>query len=578
MKLLILWAGMFCCSFTPPGAIMLNQLGYYAAEEKIAAITGSPGQLPFFILEAHSQDTVFRGMLGDNRNSSNSSASTRPADFSAFGKKGLYYMAVPGYAHSPAFPVGMDVYQSLGIALIKGFYYQRASMALLPAYAGKWARAAGHPDSAVFIHPSAAGAGRPAGSKISSSRGWYDAGDYNKYTVNSGISTSTLLSAYEDFPDYFRLLKTGIPESRNQVPDILDEAIYNMRWMLSMQDPADGGVYHKCTNALFDKMIMPAAAVQPRFVVQKGTAAALDFAAVMAQGARIFKAFHKELPGLADSCRQASVKAWNWALANPRIIYDQTRMNEEFSPKVMTGAYGDTDFTDEFFWAAAELYASTSDERYYRYVQEGMNVEASVPSWGNVRMLGTYALLHKDVYLPAAAAHLVERLKINLLDFAGKLIGHPETTAFYAVMGQSAKDFIWGSNAVAANQSIVLIQAWLISGDKKFLQSSLTNLDYLLGRNATGYCFVTGFGTHSPMHPHHRPSIADGVPEPVPGLLVGGPNPGMQDGQPYALKEAETAYTDNDQAYACNEIAINWNAPMVYLVNAEEALQPVHKN
>jgi len=101
----------------------------------------------------------------------------------------------------------------------------------------------------------------------------------------------------------------------------------------------------------------------------------------------------------------------------------------------------------------------------------------------------------------------------------------------------------------------------------------LSNLDYLLGRNATGYCFVTGFGTKSTRHPHHRISIADGVEEPVPGLLAGGPNPGMQDHCHYDYTEPETAYLDDSCSYASNEIAINWNAPAVYLANAIEALQ-----
>jgi endoglucanase len=75
------------------------------------------------------------------------------------------------------------------------------------------------------------------------------------------------------------------------------------------------------------------------------------------------------------------------------------------------------------------------------------------------------------------------------------------------------------------------------------------------------------------MHPHHRPSIADGIDEPVPGLLAGGPNPGRQDKCDYAFTEPETAYSDTDCSFASNEIAINWNAPLVYLANAMEALQ-----
>jgi len=118
-----------------------------------------------------------------------------------------------------------------------------------------------------------------------------------------------------------------------------------------------------------------------------------------------------------------------------------------------------------------------------------------------------------------------------------------------------------------------LVNAYFVTNNKLYLNAALSNLDYLLGRNATGYCFVTGMGTHAPLHPHHRPSVADGIDPPVPGLLVGGPNPGMQDKCRYEFTETETAYVDSDCAYASNEIAINWNAPLVYLANAIEALQ-----
>src|SRR3569832_2234685 len=96
----------------------------------------------------------------------------------------------------------------------------------------------------------------------------------------------TLLSAYEDFPAYFNDLVTHIPESRDKVPDLLNEVLYNLRWMFTMQDGYDGGVYHKCTNAAFDGMVMPGVTKAPRYVVLKGTAATLDFAAVMAQSSR----------------------------------------------------------------------------------------------------------------------------------------------------------------------------------------------------------------------------------------------------------------------------------------------------
>ena len=139
-------------------------------------------------------------------------------------------------------------------------------------------------------------------------------------------------------------------------------------------------------------------------------------------------------------------------------------------------------------------------------------------------------------------------------------------------MGKIARDYAWGSSSVAANQGIALLYAYRLSKDKKYLHAALGNLDYLLGRNATGYCFLTGFGSKRVMHPHQRISIADGVVEPVPGLLSGGPNPGQQDKcAGYPNKFADESFTDSDCSYASNETAINWNAPMVYLAAALEA-------
>jgi endoglucanase len=215
-----------------------------------------------------------------------SSTKTRIADFSALKNKGSFVVVVPGVGHSYVFAVSDDVNKEAAIATLKGYYYQRVSMPLEEKYAGKWHRSAGHPDNVVYVHGSAATKERPEGVVISSPGGWYDAGDYNKYIVNSGISMATLLSAYEDFPAYFKEVNTNIPESGDAVPDILNEAIYNLRWMLTMQDPNDGGVYNKCTNASFDGMIMPGITKAPRYVVQKGTAATLDLAAVAAQASR----------------------------------------------------------------------------------------------------------------------------------------------------------------------------------------------------------------------------------------------------------------------------------------------------
>ncbi|MEP6465917.1 MAG: glycoside hydrolase family 9 protein [Parafilimonas sp.] len=544
--------------------IRLNQLGFYPGAEKIAVVINDSADDNFYIINTYKNDTAFKGNLSLIHQSANSSLTTRIANFTAFNKQGEY-IVVAGNQQSYPFNIEKNALHDVAVASLKGFYYIRASMRLEEKYAGKWARAEGHPDTVVYVHASAATTQRPEGTIISTPGGWYDAGDYNKYIVNSGISTATLLSAYEDFASYFDTLKTNIPESKDAVPDILNEALYNIRWMLTMQDPNDGGVYHKCTNAVFDKMIMPDEATAKRYVVQKSTAATLDFAAVTAQASRIFSNYKKQFPGLADSCLKAAEYAWQWAEKNPAVYYNQNEMNKQFQPAITTGDYGDRHVNDEFFWSACELYATTKNEAYYKTINDNISTAFSLPSWNNVSTLGDYTLIRKQEYLPEHKAD-ISALKNKVIAIADNYIENINTSAFETVMGENKRDFNWGSNANAANESIVLINAY-------FITQSKTNLDYILGRNATGYCFVTGIGTKSTMHPHHRPSIADSIAEPVPGLMTGGPNPGMQDGCHYDFTEPETAYVDSDCAYASNEIAINWNAPLVYVSNAIEALQ-----
>lgn len=553
--------------------IKLNQLGFYPNAPKTAIVTGTVSSSNFYITSTNCRDTFFTGTLSEEKQSAYSSTKTRLADFSSLTNKGSFVVLINGVGHSYVFKISDDVNKEAGVSTLKGYYYQRTSMPLEEKYAGKWHRSTGHPDNIVYIHSSAASKERPEGTIISTPGGWYDAGDYNKYIVNSGITMGTILSAYEDFPDYFKQFNTNIPESSDAVPDILNEAIYNLRWMLSMQDPNDGGIYNKCTNAAFDGMVMPGITKAPRYVVQKGTGATLDFAAVTAQASRILSKFKKQLPGLSDSCLKASRKAWQWALKNPALEYNQNTMNQTFKPVISTGGYGDRNFSDEWFWAASELYINTKQNDFYEVVKQHLKDNVNLPGWGNVGMMGYYSFLRLTKELPPSVKDSVAKMKDRVISIANGYMEKVPANAFGTVMGQSAGDFNWGGNSNAANQGILLIRAYLLTGDKRYVDYALTNLDYLLGRNATGYCFVTGIGSKSTMFPHHRQSTADGVTEPVPGLLAGGPNSGMQDHCKYEFTEPETAYSDSDCSYASNEIAINWNAPIVYLANAIEALQ-----
>jgi len=551
--------------------IRLNQIGFYPAGPKIGIALNSKGD--DFYIRTTAKKNVFAGKLKRSVKATFGGAYTGVADFSEFQTAGKYLLYVPGSGYSYPFEIKPSVHHNVAAASIKAYYFMRVSIALKEKYAGKWSRAEGHPDTNVLIHASAASDGRPVGTIISSPRGWYDAGDYNKYIVNSGITTSTLLSLYEDFPAYIKTVKLNIPESGNGLPDVLNEVLWNLRWMLTMQDPADGGVYHKLTNAAFDKMEMPDKSLEPRYAVQKGTAATLDFAAVMAQAGRVFAKFKTQLPGLADSCLTRANKAWEWAVKNPNVAYNQDAMNKQFEPKVTTGAYGDRNFKDEFIWAASELTVATQKPGFLKDINLLPDTTMPVPTWSQVKLLGYYTLIKNDKALGANAPKELPEIKKRLLATADNMIAGADETAYQTVMNKSARHFGWGSNSEAANEGILLIQAYRLSPNKKYLDYALANLDYILGRNGAGYSYITGYGSKTPMHPHHRPSVADGIVDPIPGLLAGGANPGMQDGIKVPSTNPDEAYIDDDRAYAANEIAINWNAPFAYLANAIEALQ-----
>lgn len=548
----------------PASAIQVDQLGFLPGAAKWAAVPAVPADT-FTVVDDASGRAVLRGRLGPAADWTPAQSDVRLADFSALARAGTYRLHVDGVADSPRFAIAADAYAALNAAAIKAYYFNRASIALEPRYAGPYARPAGHPDTRVLVHASAASASRPEGTAISSPGGWYDAGDYNKYIVNSGISVYELLAAYEHFPAFFKAQSVGLPESGNGAPDLLNEVHWNLAWMLTMQDPGDGGVYHKLTNQRFDAVVMPDQATSERYVVQKSTAATLDFAAVMAMASRVYAPYDKQWPGLAPRMLAAAKLAWRWAQAHPAAIYLQP-------DDIHTGDYGDARLDDESAWAAAELYIATRDDAYWAAMR-AEQVSATPPSWNEVGALAWISLAqHRQALTAAADPALIERrIRTQADELLATWLASPYR------LGMRPTDFRWGSNAVALNRALMMIQGYRLDGDRRLLDAAQSTLDYVLGRNPLGLAMVTGFGARSPQHPHHRPSMARGG-APVPGFLVGGPNPGQQDSKgcsvPYASSAPALSYLDAGCAFASNEVAINWNAPLVYVSAALSALTP----
>ncbi|MET0319606.1 MAG: glycoside hydrolase family 9 protein [Duganella sp.] len=560
-------AAAFAClgaSSVSAADIKLNQLGFLSGAAKVAVVPQTDAAA--FTVLGDGGAVVLQGALGAAAASPDSGDTVRLADFSALTAPGRYRLRVVGLPDSLPFDVGPGAYQAVNAGAIRAYYYNRAGMALDARHAGVYARAAGHPDTSVMVHASAASAARPAGTIIASPKGWYDAGDYNKYIVNSGIATYTLLAAWEDYPAFFQAQVLNMPESGNGIPDLLNETLWNLEWMLTMQDPNDGGVYHKLTDLRFDGYVMPAQARQQRYVVQKTTAAALDFAAVMATASRVLAPYDKQLPGMAARMRTAAEQAWRWAGANPDVYYKQPA-------DIQTGEYGDRDVRDEFAWAAAELFITTGDAAYYRAMQ-APTLQATVPTWGEVGGLAWLSLARHRRHLNPVADQALIASRIDGL--SARLAAVRQRSA-YGIAMQTA-DYVWGSNAVVLNQAMVLVHGYQLTGKRAYLDAAQANFDYILGRNAVDRSFVTGFGARPPLHPHHRPSAADGVAAPVPGFVVGGPQPGREDQKDcraqYASPLPARAYLDDACSYASNEIAINWNAPLVYVSAALQVLTP----
>lgn len=542
----------------------LNQVGYYPGEEKIAVLTGTE-KGKFRIKAINTGKTVFEGVMSEPRKSAFSDKQTVILDFSDFTTPGEYVLEVKHLGCSYPFVIRPNVLQNLGIASLKAYYFQRSGIPIEKEYAGKWFRKGGHPDTCVYIHPSAATPVRPAGSVIASAKGWYDAGDYNKYSVNSVYTVGVLLALYEDYKDYMNDLSTHIPESENNTPDILDEIFWNIDWMLTMQDPQDGGVYHKLTASSFEGMILPEACKKQRYVVQKSVTATLGFAAVMAQASRVFASFEGDYPGIKDRCLEASRKAFEWAMKNPEAFYNQEENNRRYEPPVTTGGYEDKNASDEFFWASAELYITTRDEVYFQTMVSYIPAGFTCPTWSDVSALGIYSLI-RNTPPDAACVDMARQLADKLVGYARKQAVDVEKSPFYASYGRSPRNFFWGCNSDgAANEGMAFLYAYHLTKEEAFLTEAIRDLDYILGRNAMGYCYVTGFGTKSPRFPHHRLAAGDGIDDPLPGFLVGGPNPGMQDKCTYTSSVPDEAYVDIEASYASNEIAINWNSTLSYL-------------
>jgi endoglucanase len=546
-----------CNTAEKTAAIKVNQLGYYPNAVKKAIVSNSKAEN--FEIRKPDGTVVFSGSLSQAAYWKASEEHVKFADFSGLTAPGTYVLAVDDAKASCEFEIRQNLYADALKASLKTYYFIRASMDIDEKYAGKWHRKAGHPDTVCYMHPSA---NRGEG-KISSPGGWYDAGDYNKYVVNAGVTVGTLLNFYEMFPQLAGDNFLNIPESGNGRSDLLDEVKYELDWVLTMQ-ATDGAAHMKLSSKNFTGFIMPHLDDTERYVIGKATAPTLNFAGMMAQASRLY---HEYDAAFAQKCLVAAEKAWAWAAKNPDVEYKNPQ-------DIQTGEYGDKDFTQEFWWAAAELFLATKKPTYLDYLTNNEPYVAMEVggSWaGFIGNLGSFSLILSDVQ---ASNVLRDKIKEMMVVLANNLLEKLDSVPYRIAIDH----FVWGSNSDIANSAIIFAYAHHITGEQKYLDAVVETVDYLFGKNATEFSFLTGFGCKTPVDLHNRITGSDGIDEPIPGFVAGGPNQNLDDskektewGVNYPVKIPAKCYVDLQGSYASNETCINWNAPVVFILGFLEA-------
>ncbi len=579
--------------FTPPPSEMatplpdvrVNQLGYLPKRKKEATLVSdatSPQKWEL-IKDGTAVASGDTKVLGDDRYSGDH---VHVIDFSEFATPGQGYVLKVGDSESDPFDIANDIYSQLKYDALNFFYQNRSGIAIEMPYAKdeKWTRPAGHPEDKAACTPAAIlkkvgwydGAG--CDYELDVTGGWYDAGDQGKYVVNGGISVWTLMNQYERAKAMGGDLKAvgdkklNIPESGNGVPDILDEARWQMEFMLKMQAPSGdkaGMVHHKMHDEKWTALgLAPHEDPNKRYLRPVSTAATLNLAATGAQCARIWKSIDRKF---SNTCLTAAEKAWDAAKKFPNL-YAPPNDNQEGG-----GPYDDAYVEDEFYWAAAELYVTTGKQAYLDALSKNKHNKTllkddateSLMTWQQTDALGAITLAVVPSKLPKDQ---VEAQRARLIALADKYMSHADSEGYGAPFAPSGSDYPWGSNSFVLTNMLTMGLAYDFTKDAKYLDGISEGMDYLLGRNAMGKSYVTGYGERPLEHPHHRfwaNQANSNFPTPPPGIVSGGPNSGLQD--PYVKAaglqgcKPQKCFIDHIEAWSVNEITINWNAPLAWV-------------
>jgi endoglucanase len=566
------------CSLAGTPNVRVNQLGYLPRSAKIAvAESGETTPLDWQVLDAGGK-VVAHGKTEVKGTDKDSGDEVHLADFSGFTTPGKGYHLIVDGDESYEFDIDPRIYRALEKSSLNFFYQMRSGTPIEIPWAGawQWTHGPGHLSDANVACIN------DCGYTLNVLGGWYDAGDHGKYVVNGGIATWTLFNLYEraKYLGNVALLADGsleIPENTNGVPDVLDEARWELEFLLKMQVPSghekSGMVHHKVHDSAWTTLgRVPPETWKERYLHPPSTAATLNLAAVAAQATRIFREID---PEFAERCRLAAIRAWNAAQKFPAVYAPQYE-------NVGGGPYDDGDVSDEFYWAASELFITLKSPELLEFLQHSPHHGAFPAStghehvkhytsmtWQATAALGTISLAIVPGALPDPSE--VAALRQRIVDAADSYLQIISAQGYRVPIrvGDNGH-YPWGSNSLVANNAIVLALAHDFTHDEKYLRGAVAGADYLLGRNPLAFSYVSGFGENALQNPHHRfwaHQKNSSFPHPPPGALAGGPNSRLQDPTSNRLGGCppQRCYVDHVDAWSVNEVAINWNAPLAWL-------------
>ncbi len=535
--------------------IHINQIGYPLSESKIAYVSSSIA-LPFEVENIEREKIALKGMLQlAHSNDQVSGGHIWKADFSVLSTTGEYRLDVAGIGSSFLFRIDSHLYEDVAKQALKGFFLSRNGMELPKEYAIQWSRDPLY-TSEVMVFPATADEQTP----LKLAGGWYDGGDNGMYTVNGSFAAGMLLLLHEIYPQRYPDQSLPIPESGNGIPDLLDEVKWELDWLLSIQAP-DGGIYHKLTPKEPTKPVNKNEKEQ-RYLYSVSTAATANVCAVLAKASRLYSPYNATY---SITCLRSAEKAWRYLEQNPN---DKGFQNPE---EIITKSYSDQDDMDERFWAAVELYLATNQSQYLDIAnqigEKRVPLLSSTGYWGNVMPMAIASIIISST--PALDEKLKKEAINDLVSLADSIVETSNQEGYAQSLNQG--EFSWGSNAVLLQNAVILFLADLVNSKPNYRNIMLDQVHYILGRNPLSMCYVTGIGDHSPQNPHHFLSMIDKAEEPIPGMLVGGPNQFLNDsilkGRFNQNTPSAMTYVDDEGSYASNETSLSWNAVLILVLN-----------